>query len=534
MTVASMALVAAATFAFRWLTLPTFHNDHFDHVARAQQVLLGAWPVRDFVDPGLPLTYLLSAAVQLLVGEPFLAEALLFATGFAIAAALSYKLAAAVSGSVLAGVFAVAVQVLAYPRSYNYPKLLVYAVAVAAGWWAIERLTVRRLAVLGASTAMAYYFRHDHGLYVGIGTVVLIATHLWPLGWPVVARALGVYAVFTAAFVAPHLAYVEWHSSLWAYFEHAREFSSAELGLSPMGLPWFAMQWIPGNSIPFLFWFFWTLPAACLLMLVRDRARQPQGDHIVPMMAMVIALAFAVNLGFIRVPLAVRLPDVVLPHTILGAWLLARLWRAPVGWPARLAMRPLLFGAAVGVALAVVTAFDTKEYLASIDLTRGAVSLATRWQLVTRELRQEPSGFMPNASRPLVPFLQYVRHCTSPQDRLMYVGYQPEVYVVAGRGFAGGHIIYAGRFHADPQQQALTVRRLTSERVPFVLVPAGMRSHFREVFPDVWRYVESHYRPLATVDPEGDPVDILIDASRTGPATIDRSTGWPCLERSMS
>jgi hypothetical protein len=50
-------LIAAA---FRWLTLTEFLNDHFDHVALAQQLRLGSMPLRDFVDEGMPLMYLVS------------------------------------------------------------------------------------------------------------------------------------------------------------------------------------------------------------------------------------------------------------------------------------------------------------------------------------------------------------------------------------------------------------------------------------------------------------------------------------------
>ena len=50
--------------AWRVLAFSGFTNDHYIHLARAQQVVLGAWPVRDFVDPGMPLMYLASAAAS--------------------------------------------------------------------------------------------------------------------------------------------------------------------------------------------------------------------------------------------------------------------------------------------------------------------------------------------------------------------------------------------------------------------------------------------------------------------------------------
>src|SRR5688572_831133 len=213
-----MAMVGITTVVFRWLSIEIFSNDHFDHVARARQVMLGDWPVRDFVDPGLPLMYLLSAGVQALLGSPLLAEALLFASGLAVAAALSFRAAALAAGSITVAYFAVILEVAAYPRSYNYPKLLTYALAVTVGWWAVQHLNGRRLWALAAVTALAYYFRHDHGLYVGIGSVVLLTVHLWPRGLPRVARTVAAYAGFVLALVLPHLMYVQYHFGLGRYF----------------------------------------------------------------------------------------------------------------------------------------------------------------------------------------------------------------------------------------------------------------------------------------------------------------------------
>src|SRR5471032_3084057 len=53
--------IGLLAFAFRYLTVGTIENDHFVMLARAQQVLHGDWPVRDFEDPGQPLFYLLTA-----------------------------------------------------------------------------------------------------------------------------------------------------------------------------------------------------------------------------------------------------------------------------------------------------------------------------------------------------------------------------------------------------------------------------------------------------------------------------------------
>jgi hypothetical protein len=223
--------------AFRWLTLAEFPNDHFDHVALAQQLRLGALPVRDFTDEGLPLTYIVSALAWTFVKTPFLAEGIVVVIGFALTAALSFLTAARASHSLAAAAFATAAQVALYPRTYSYPKLLVQAIAVAVAWWAVERLTNRRIAALSAATALGYYFRHDHALYLGLAMIALLVAANWRTGWSIVARSITLYAALLAAFVLPHLAYVQWAAGVPTYFAISREYIRAEAGGGAYRLP---------------------------------------------------------------------------------------------------------------------------------------------------------------------------------------------------------------------------------------------------------------------------------------------------------
>ncbi|HKH72572.1 MAG TPA: hypothetical protein VKA59_14535, partial [Vicinamibacterales bacterium] len=74
--VAGAAVVAGLlTAIIRYLGLEGFSNDHFQHLAAAQQMLLGEWPTRDFADPGMPLMYAASAAAQVVFGRSLFAEA---------------------------------------------------------------------------------------------------------------------------------------------------------------------------------------------------------------------------------------------------------------------------------------------------------------------------------------------------------------------------------------------------------------------------------------------------------------------------
>jgi len=87
------------TFAYRYLSFTDFSNDHFVHLSVAQQITMGDLPVRDFVERGLPLMPLISAAGQVLFGEGLRSELWVIAIAYGAAAALTYVVAMQMSGS---------------------------------------------------------------------------------------------------------------------------------------------------------------------------------------------------------------------------------------------------------------------------------------------------------------------------------------------------------------------------------------------------------------------------------------------------
>src|SRR5688500_11699250 len=72
--VAAAAAAFLATLGWRFVTFTGFTNDHYVHLALAQQMLMGERPVRDFIDSGWPLTYLLSAAAWRVFGDSLAIE----------------------------------------------------------------------------------------------------------------------------------------------------------------------------------------------------------------------------------------------------------------------------------------------------------------------------------------------------------------------------------------------------------------------------------------------------------------------------
>ena len=80
---------------------------------------------------------------------------------------ITFLLAWRAAGSLLAALVAVAIHIALDPRHYNYPKLVLYAAAIALAWAYVDRPTRPRLAALGAIVGVGFLFRHDHLLYLG-------------------------------------------------------------------------------------------------------------------------------------------------------------------------------------------------------------------------------------------------------------------------------------------------------------------------------------------------------------------------------
>src|SRR4029453_7989396 len=119
-TPTSMAVVVGGVaFTVRYALTGAIENDHFVTFARALQVLYGDWPVRDFEDPGFPLSYLLSSAVAALFGASIFVNVLLSILLLALTSAVTYLLAFRATASQTAALIACAITIAIYPRLYN-------------------------------------------------------------------------------------------------------------------------------------------------------------------------------------------------------------------------------------------------------------------------------------------------------------------------------------------------------------------------------------------------------------------------------
>jgi hypothetical protein len=241
-------LVAGLVFVYRFGTLGGalggFDNDHFVALVRAQHVLDGEQPLRDFADAELramwpPLTYATSAAAQVVLGESLRSEAILTVGLLALGAALTLWAAADVARSTLPAAIVATVTVALGPKLYNYPKILAYAAAVLLMVAYARRPTTGRLLPLAALTAVATLYRHDHGVFLSVSVVALIL-----LARPVSrVRALASFALAMTLVLLPGIAFVHRHVGVLEYVRSCLELSRQEATRTTAALAAASIDW---------------------------------------------------------------------------------------------------------------------------------------------------------------------------------------------------------------------------------------------------------------------------------------------------
>jgi hypothetical protein len=365
---------------------------------------------------------------------------------------------------------------------------------------------------------MAFLFRHDHGIYLGLAGMLA--------AWLATAsdgrrgghrRALAFVAI-GLVLVAPYLVYVQVYDGIWAYLQKGLEFRNREFGRAEYVLPTFSGE-NPLHAV--VFYAYWTFPLiAAALVLTR---RRDATARVLP----VVVVALLLNATFARPPMNARLPDAVVPFVTLAAWLAITAWHTK---PSRVA-RPLVAALGLLVAASVVSVDRTVEHLDRAGLL-APFSDWPRYARRTREILEAPHDpiVLPSrAAEDLVPFYDYVARCTSREHRILVAGLIPEVVFFTHRPFAGGIVILPPGYYAAEHYQRSVVNRLRQQTVPFVVIP-GKRyiDSFDSLFPLVADHVRARYAPLATFGDEDEwKVDVLIDRTLTADAR-DAATGWPC------
>jgi hypothetical protein len=235
-----LVIVFATTFFYRFNSLGGafggFTNDEFGYLARGRQIQGGDLPFRDFNDPGWFLTDVVAGLAQWVGGYNLRSEALLTVGMLALGAAITFALARRAAGSVVAAAIAIAIHIGLDARHYNYPKIVLYAAAIAAAWAYVDRPGFGRAAALGAVVGVAFLFRHDHLAYLGALALMTIA--IVHRASPVTAiRAMAGTAGAAAVFIGPFLVFVALNGGVSEYFRTALVYATRDAERTSFDFP---------------------------------------------------------------------------------------------------------------------------------------------------------------------------------------------------------------------------------------------------------------------------------------------------------
>jgi len=515
--------IAILVIAFFYqVTRPAFLNDHFDHLSKARQMLHGEYPVRDFFDPGRPLTVGLSAAVLALSHDTLLGEAVLTMGAIAVGVMLVYWLAQRYTGSILWGYWAAACMLAIDLRLYNYPKILAPMVAV----WLIARYldapSAARAACLGAWGGLGFLFRHDLGVYLAVATLAALLLRRSRD----TARNAAIVGTVAGLVAAPYLIYLQQINALGSVAAEGGEgfLSAVRVSWIPFVSPFEYPGWRRLNAEIWVYDLFLFTPLVAFGAWLTRRITRPLSDHVVTL----AVLCAALTLFLIRGNIDSRLPDVAAPSFVLVAWMLAALFDA--GRTRTAHWRWILPAVAVAVALlTVVSVQELVEWQSARRMTRAIARLPTSISEPIAYLGSEPLAAWEHdrGTTGLRGLARWMRSCSAVDDRFLVFGYYPEVFFYARRLFAGGMLFFQSGYFSRLADQQLTVERLRLQSTPFVIVEESEMPALDGMYATVGAYIHEHYRRVAESG-FGDSRTFVIFQNTMSASHVELG-GLPCL-----
>jgi len=512
------------------------------HLAWAQQVLFGLLPGLDFVDPGMPLAWGVSAIVQAVSPGPF-SEATLSAAMLGITAGLTCWLVERLTGSRVAAIVAAVTAAAFGPRLYNYPKLLVPALTMYLLQRYVEDRSSGRRIAIGVGLAAAVLFRHDLGLYASVVALATIAITHRDSPYHALRGLLWVGAA-TALVLSPYLIYVWWSEGLIEHVRRGIEFSKGESNQLQYAWPTFPSlvpgiaTWSHEDATAFLYYLAWLLPLASLVAM-RGISRVGEKDRLPLALASMLFLSLYLPI-ILRYPLDQRLPDIATPLVMVGAFVgyrtLRGAFRLALNRQRATELRVLSFAGwivAVGIVLvAMLNAAFLGGFARELEATRidrGPLGVLSK----IRSLREDGTdwpwpNFWPNSGG-FPDAVLYIRACTTPDNYVLLTWPSPEYYFFAQRRFAAGHSMFLPpNAFTTTRDQEFMLSRLREERPPIALVNKTRGEAFHRAYPMVDGYIAGHYTEMATYKHYDDDVIAIAIRNDLHSSFPYGNHGWPC------
>jgi len=256
-----------------------------------------------------------------------------------------------------------------------------------------------------------------------------------------------------------------------------------------------------GNAVAFLYYLMYAVPVIACLLLARSREPKPSTWKFAERKIVVVAvLTLIIDSAFLRGNITSRLADVTESVGVLAAWVAA----AAVAGSSR--------AARIGAACALLIVFVlTCLSVEAIENVSGQIAAAGVTDGNVREHAHDVRALLsatpavdawPEDAQGMEALARYVRRCTAPEDRVLALGYIPELFFMSHRRFAAGQVwILPGFFNTEPHER-LMIERTVRYRVPIAItVPDPEYStDYVPSFPGMTRLLSDRYRDAGTID----------------------------------
>jgi hypothetical protein len=508
------------------------------HLALAQQVLLGDVPGRDFVDPGMPLTYSLSAVVQYVWPGPF-SEVVLTSGLLALGAAATCAVVAAITRSWFWPVVAVFIELALWPRLYSYPKVLVPALVLLAWWRYASKPSSGAMWATAGCTAIGVLLRHDLGAFafVAVSAAICASSHLRRTR----VKTWLQYALFTGLLLVPYQLFVQWHGGLGEHIRQGLEFSRSDV--HQLLFAWSELPNLPrfapfhrDEAATLLYYTSWVLVLLGTLDVVLRRQREDSATAS----TIVATLTFlgCYIIAIMRHPIVSRVPDAATVLAVLTVYYTADTIRRARMDLATHRIRALVAVGIVtflcaGTVASAATLGRIRERFHETRLRDGVGKVRERLSALAHVGSVWPWGwYWPNGDLPEV--IRYLSACTSADHRVLVTWTAPEYLYYAQRGFGAGHALFIPRTFATQPDRQKIIERLEREHVPIALINESTRDEFARAYPELEAYLSGRYYAVGHFTTR-DHSRIVV-AVRNGIVASGSfgNDAWPCGFQSLS
>jgi hypothetical protein len=415
--------VALAAF---WVFLTTPAPDYFLVDPDGGLFLYGGWhtlrsgeqPQLDYLSHYGPLSYWLRSAALAITGQEPVAEVLLCSVGYVASYAALLWLLLRVCGNRAVVIALLSLALLAMPRFYKFPVILLPVLSLLAALALLESPTRKRAAALGAVTGITLLFRYDYGAAAAsIGVLALGLVR--PLGSTGKRGLFSAATIAMVAIVAPWLVALAWRPGL---YQHLQDLWQSTSGVaSGLGLP----HPLLGSTRSHEFWMFavfYALPALLLAAAAlewRARRSESAGRYALVAFAALAYLPQSAHRADEGHLLQVLAPSFVV---LACLWWVARERRN--GWS--IACAALAFVAAASV---VVWSAAERGSLRRHSL---AASLDT-WRATALRSRLYEAPATHPWSPGYVKVIDAIDRCTAPDERVAIFPYAHQIAYFAAR-----------------------------------------------------------------------------------------------------